>query len=90
MVFAENGRSAITYRVDLGVCLASSDPIGPPDHWGGAITASQDLVDTYGSTPAVIGASEAGARRLTGGLQVIRLGDEAVLETRDSTSTVET
>ncbi len=84
VVFAENGRSAITYRVDLGVCLASSDPIGPPDHWGGAITAWRDLVDTYGWTPAVIGASEAGATAYArAGFRVIRLGDEAVLETRE-------
>jgi lysyl-tRNA synthetase class 2 len=61
VVFAASGQAAITYRVDLGVCLASSDPIGPPDHWAGAITAWQDLVDTYGWTPAVLGASEAGA-----------------------------
>ena len=84
VVFAANGRSAITYRVDLGVCLASSDPIGPPDHWPAAIKAWQDLVDTYGWTPAVIGASEAGATAYArAGLRVIRLGDEAILETRE-------
>ena len=84
VVFAANGRSAITYRVDLGVCLASSDPIGPPDHWPAAIKAWQDLVDTYGWTPAVIGASEAGATAFArAGLRVIRLGDEAILETRE-------
>lgn len=83
VVFAENGRSAITYRVDLGVCLASSDPLGPPDHWGGAIKAWHNLVDTYGWTPAVIGASEAGATAYAqSGLRVIRLGDEAILETK--------
>ena len=84
VVFAANGRSAITYRVDLGVCLASSDPIGPPDHWPAAIKAWQDLLDTYGWTPAVIGASEAGATAYAqAGLRVIRLGDEAILETRE-------
>ena len=61
VVFAENGRAAVLYRVDLGVCLASSDPIGPPDYWEGAIRAWQQLVETYGWTPAVLGASEAGA-----------------------------
>ena len=85
VVFAPDGGSAVTYRVDLGVCLASSDPIGPPARWGGAIRAWQGLVDTYGWTPAVVGASEAGAtayaREL--GLRVIRIGDEAVLQPRD-------
>ncbi len=84
VVFAPNGRAAITYRVDLGVCLASSDPIGSPDHWDTAIRAWQDLVDTYGWSPAVIGASEAGATAYArAGMRVIRLGDEAVLLTRE-------
>ena len=30
VVFAPNGRAAITYRVEVGVCLASGDPIGDP------------------------------------------------------------
>ncbi len=84
VVFSPSGRAAVTYRVDLGVCLASSDPLGPPDHWPGAITAWQELVHTYGWTPAVIGASEAGATAYArAGMRVIRLGDEAVLATRD-------
>ncbi len=83
VVFAADGRSAILYRVDLGVCLASSDPIGPRDHWPGAINAWRSLVETYGWTPAVLGASEAGATAYDrAGLRVIRLGDEAILETR--------
>ncbi|MCW2810671.1 MAG: Lysyl-tRNA synthetase, partial [Friedmanniella sp.] len=83
VVFAEDGRSAITYRVELGVCLASSDPIGPPDRWPAAIAAWRRLADTYGWTPAVIGAGEDGATAFArSGLRVLRLGDEAVLETR--------
>ncbi|MGI3786766.1 MAG: phosphatidylglycerol lysyltransferase domain-containing protein, partial [Janthinobacterium lividum] len=85
VVFAPDGGAAVTYRVDLGVCLASSDPIGPPARWGAAIRAWQALLDTYGWTPAVVGSSEAGAtayaREL--GLRVIRIGDEAVLRPRD-------
>ena len=30
VVFADNARAAITYRVEVGVCLASGDPIGDP------------------------------------------------------------
>jgi lysyl-tRNA synthetase class 2 len=83
VIFAEGGRSAVLYRVDLGVCLASSDPIGPRDHWPGAINAWRGLVETYGWTPAVLGASEAGATAYArAGLRVIRLGDEAILDTR--------
>ena len=84
VVFSETGRAAVSYRVDLGVCLASSDPIGPPDNWPGAIAAWFGQIDTYGWTPAVIGASEEGATAYAGaGLRVIRLGDEAVLHTRE-------
>ncbi|WP_204920464.1 bifunctional lysylphosphatidylglycerol synthetase/lysine--tRNA ligase LysX [Microlunatus panaciterrae] len=84
VVFAPDGRAAITYRLELGVCLASSDPIGEPDHWPSAIAAWHQLVNTYGWTPAVIGASEAGATAYArSGLRVIRLGDEAVLSAKD-------
>jgi lysyl-tRNA synthetase class 2 len=84
VIFSPNRRAAVTYRVELGVCLASGDPIGPPDHWRTAIAAWLKLVNTYGWTPAVIGASEGGATAYAeAGLHVLRLGDEAVLETRD-------
>ncbi|MCW2802323.1 MAG: lysine--tRNA ligase [Propionibacteriaceae bacterium] len=84
VVFSASGQAAITYRVELGVCLASSDPIGPPDHWPGAIKAWQELVTTYGWTPAVIGASEEGATAYArAGLRVIRLGDEAILPAKE-------
>ena len=84
VVFSETGRAAVSYRVDLGVCLASSDPIGPPDNWPGAIEAWFSPDRHVRLDAAVIGASEAGATAYaTAGLRVIRLGDEAVLTTRD-------
>ncbi|BCI88696.1 hypothetical protein NIIDMKKI_39020 [Mycobacterium kansasii] len=30
VVFAPSGRAAVTYRVEIGVCLASGDPVGDP------------------------------------------------------------
>ncbi|SDT16712.1 lysyl-tRNA synthetase, class II [Microlunatus soli] len=80
-VFASDGRSAITYRVQLGVCLASGDPLGPPQRWPAAIGAWLRLVQEYGWTPAVIGAGEDGAAAYAAaGMRVIRIGDEAILE----------
>ncbi len=83
VVFAPSGKAAVTYRVELGVCLASGDPIGMKEAWGQAIDAWLRLADQYGWAPAVMGASELGAQAYRrAGLSALRLGDEAILETR--------
>nr|WP_246023994.1 bifunctional lysylphosphatidylglycerol synthetase/lysine--tRNA ligase LysX [Nocardia yunnanensis] len=83
VVFAPSGKAAVTYRVELGVCLASGDPIGQKEAWGQAIDAWLRLADQYGWAPAVMGASELGATAYRrAGLSALRLGDEAILETR--------
>ena len=58
VVFAPSGKAAVTYRVELGVCLASGDPIGLHEAWPQAIDAWLELAEKYGWTPAVMGASE--------------------------------
>ena len=80
VVFAENGRAAITYRVEVGVCLASGDPVGDPRAWPHAIDAWLRLCKAYGWAPGVMGASSNGAHayRLAG-LNALQLGDEAIL-----------
>ncbi|WP_459954818.1 bifunctional lysylphosphatidylglycerol synthetase/lysine--tRNA ligase LysX [Nocardia sp. IFM 10818] len=83
VVFAPSGKAAVTYRVELGVCLASGDPIGMKEAWPHAIDAWLRLADQYGWAPAVMGASELGATAYgRAGLSALRLGDEAILETR--------
>ncbi|MGV9413443.1 bifunctional lysylphosphatidylglycerol synthetase/lysine--tRNA ligase LysX [Nocardia sp. NPDC003693] len=83
VVFAPSGKAAVTYRVELGVCLASGDPIGTKEAWPHAIDAWLQLADQYGWAPAVMGASEIGATAYRrAGLSALRLGDEAILETR--------
>ena len=62
VVFAPNGRAAITYRVEVGVCLASGDPVGDPKAWPQAIAAWLALCQTYGWAPGVMGASSTGAQ----------------------------
>ncbi len=80
VVFAPNGRSAITYRVEVGVCLASGDPIGDPRAWQQAITAWLCLCQDYGWAPGVMGASSTGAQAYReAGLNALQLGDEAIL-----------
>src|SRR6202171_5601285 len=80
VVFAPNGRAAITYRVEVGVCLASGDPIGDPKAWQQAIAAWLALCQTYGWAPGVMGASSTGAEAYRqAGLNALQLGDEAIL-----------
>nr|WP_246002393.1 bifunctional lysylphosphatidylglycerol synthetase/lysine--tRNA ligase LysX [Allorhizocola rhizosphaerae] len=84
VVFAPNGKAAVTYRAVAGVGLASADPIGEPESWGPAIEAWLAYSRSFGWRPAVMGASEEGAYAYSRhGLKVIELGDEAVLEVRD-------
>ena len=82
VVFSPDGRAAITYRVEVGVCLASGDPIGDPRSWPRAIAAWLALCRSYGWAPGVMGASLAGATAYRdAGLNALQLGDEAVLHT---------
>ncbi len=79
VVFAPSGRAAITYRVEVGVCLASGDPVGDPRAWLPAVEAWLDLCSSYGWAPGVMGASSAGAGAFRqAGLNALQLGDEAV------------
>ncbi len=80
VVFAPNGRAAITYRVEVGVCLASGDPVGDPQAWPQAITAWLALCQEYGWAPGVMGASSTAAEVFReSGLSALQLGDEAIL-----------
>ena len=80
VVFAPNGRAAVTYRVEVGVCLASGDPVGDPRSWPHAIAAWRDLCQRYGWAPGVMGASSTGAQAFReAGLSALQLGDEAIL-----------
>jgi lysyl-tRNA synthetase class 2 len=80
VVFADNGRAAITYRVEVGVCLASGDPVGDPKAWPQAIQAWLALCQSYGWAPGVMGASSTAAQAFReAGLNALQLGDEAIL-----------
>jgi lysyl-tRNA synthetase, class II len=80
VVFAPNGRAAITYRVEVGVCLASGDPVGDPRAWPQVIEAWLALCQAYAWAPGVMGASLAGAEAFReAGLNAFQLGDEAIL-----------
>ena len=82
VAFARSGKAAVMYRVEIGVCLASGDPIGDREAWPHAIAAWQAIAEDHGWSQAVMGASEEGARAYeTAGLSAIQLGDEAIIDT---------
>lgn len=84
VAFAKSGKAAVMYRVEIGVCLASGDPIGDPEAWPHAIAAWRSLADEYGWSQAVMGASEEGAHAYeAAGLNAIQLGDEAIIATSE-------
>ncbi len=79
-VFSPSGKAAVTYRVEAGVCLVGGDPVGDREAWPHAIAAWRDVARRHAWVPAVMGASEDGARAfLRAGLGALQLGDEAVL-----------
>jgi len=80
VIFAPNGRAAVTYRVEVGVCLASGDPVGDPRSWPQAIAAWLQRCRDYGWAPGVMGTSSTGAQAYReAGLSALQLGDEAIL-----------
>jgi lysyl-tRNA synthetase class 2 len=81
LIWAPSGAAAIAYRVINGVSLASGDPIGPESAWPDVVTAWLAECTAYGWTPAVLGCGKKGGRAFRKhGLDVIELGDEAVLD----------
>ncbi|MFE2045614.1 bifunctional lysylphosphatidylglycerol synthetase/lysine--tRNA ligase LysX [Streptomyces sp. NPDC059477] len=80
VVFSPSGKAAVTYRVEAGVCLASGDPVGDREAWPHAIAVWLDRARRHAWAPAVMGASEEGAKAFArAGLGALQLGDEAIL-----------
>jgi len=86
VIFSPCGRAAVSYRVVGTTSLAAGDPIGNPAAWPAAIDAWLAEARAYGWTPANLGASERGATALhKAGLDVLELGDEAIVHGDDFT-----
>ena len=81
LIWAPNGMSVVAYRVVNGVSLASGDPIGPESAWPEAIGVWLADAAAHGWTPAVLGCGNAGGKAYRkAGLDVVELGDEAILD----------
>jgi lysyl-tRNA synthetase class 2 len=81
LIWSPAGHSVIAYRVVNGVSLAAGDPIGAESQWPAAIAAWLAECTAHGWTPAVLGCGNAGGKAYRRhGLDVVELGDEAVLD----------
>ncbi len=79
-IFSPDQRAVVTYRVIGGVSMAAGDPLGRRESWPDAIGEWKAEARRYGWTPAVLGASEAGAAAYAReGLRALCIGDEAIL-----------
>lgn len=85
VVWSESRKACITYRVTLGVMLASGDPIGDPEAWPGAIEVFMETARKHGWQPAVAGASYTGAQVWSreADLHTLEIGDEAILQVNE-------
>jgi lysyl-tRNA synthetase class 2 len=86
VVFSPTRRSAVSYRVIGGVSFSAGDPLGHPDDWPQAVSAWLDEARHFGWAPANLGCSERGAHIYhQAGLEVLEVGDEAILRVEDFT-----
>lgn len=82
LIWSGNRAAVIAYRVVNGVSLAAGDPIGPASAWPEAIGAWLTDAERHGWTPAVLGCGNAAGKAYRkAGLDVVELGDEAIVET---------
>ena len=82
VVFAPDGRAAVTFRNEGSVSVASADPIGRAESWDDAIAVWLGQCREHGLYPAVLSASTRGARAyVEAGLKAWSLGDEAIIDT---------
>ncbi len=82
--WSTSGKAVVTYRVVLGVSLASGDPVGDPQAWGAAIEVWLEDARRHAWAPAVMGASLEGAQVYQrAGLGAVELGDEAIIYFRN-------
>lgn len=81
IVFSLGGKAAVSFGTAAGVALAAGDPIGDRNQWACAIHQWHLYCYANGYIPAVISASESGARAYRkAGLRVRSMGDEAVIK----------
>lgn len=87
VIWTENKKAGIAYRVESGVMLASGDPFGEYSLWPDAVDAFLEEAKRYAWTPAVMGASDRGGEVWVehAGMTAFEIGDEAIIKVKDFT-----
>ena len=87
VIWSNNKKAGIAYRVQGGVMLASGDPFGEYSLWGEVIENFLEVAKEHAWTPAVMGASDAGGEVWVerADMLAIDIGDEAVIKVEDFT-----
>ncbi len=87
VIWTQNRKAGIAYRVQGGVMLASGDPFGEYSLWPDAIAAFIKEADEHAWTPAVMGCSDRGGEVWVehAGMIAIDIGDEAIISVKDFT-----
>lgn len=85
VIWAKNGKAAITYSVINGTMVASGDPLGDPECWPAAIEAFILEASRHAWIPAVYGCTEKAGeiwQRETE-CDALEIGDEAIVLVED-------
>jgi len=87
VVWSNNKKAGIAYRVQGGVMLASGDPFGEFSLWGEAIDNFLKIANEHAWTPAIMGASDTGGEVWVehSDMLAIDIGDEAIIKVEDFT-----
>ena len=87
VIWSNNKKAGIAYRVQGGVMLASGDPFGEYSLWSEAIENFLEVAKEHAWTPAVMGASDEGGEVWVqrADMLAIDIGDEAVIKVEDFT-----
>ena len=87
VIWSDNKKAGIAYRVQNGVMLASGDPFGEYSLWGETIEKFLAYASLHAWTPAVMGASDRGGEVWveSANMLAVDIGDEAIINVADFT-----
>jgi lysyl-tRNA synthetase class 2 len=87
VIWSNNKKAGIAYRVEGGVMLASGDPFGEYSLWPEAIANFLEVAREHAWTPAVMGAGDRGGEVWVehAGMQALEIGDEAIINVPEFT-----